>query len=87
MKPQSQYIAPRLAGFGPGTVGRDRLPVFCAVIGLGGAKIDCTIIVLGVSDEQFKGHYLNFNCYVHEDLGYTEVLPGTRTCLAYYEER
>lgn len=58
-----------------------------AVIGLGGAKIDSTIIVLGVSDEKFNGYFLNFDCYVHEDLGYTEVESGTKTCLAYFEER
>ena len=58
-----------------------------AVIGLGVADPLCTIIVLGVSDEKFKWYDLNFDCYVHEDLGYTEVLPGTKTCLAYYEER
>jgi len=58
-----------------------------AVIGLKATDPLCTIIVLGVSDEKFNGHFLNYDCYVHEDLGYTEVLPGTKTCLAYYEER
>jgi peptidyl-tRNA hydrolase len=58
-----------------------------AIIGLGVTDLLCTIIVLGVSDTKFNWHHLNFDCYVHEDLGYTEVLPGTKTCLAYYEER
>jgi hypothetical protein len=47
-----------------------------SVIGLGATDLLCTIIVLGVSDEQFNGHYLNFNCYVHD-----------QSCLAYYDER
>ncbi len=58
-----------------------------AVIGLGITDPLCTIIVLGVSDANFFEGIDNHDCYVHEDLGYTEVLPGTKTCLVYYEER
>ena len=47
-------------------------------------------VVLGVSDKKFEeakaaaavcGPY-----YVVTDAGYTEVPPGTQTCLAFYEE-
>ena len=58
-----------------------------AIIGLGVTDPLCTVIVLGVSDAQFNGHFLSFDCYVHEDLGYTEVSHGTKTCLAFFEER
>jgi len=58
-----------------------------AVIGLGVKDAMCTVIVLGVSDAKFFEEFDNHDCYVHEDLGYTEVLAGTKTCLAYFEER
>jgi hypothetical protein len=58
-----------------------------AVIGLGVTALDCTIIVLGVSDTKFNESCFDHDCYVHTDLGLTEVEEGTQTALAYYEER
>ena len=58
-----------------------------AVIGLGVSDLSCIIVVLGVSDTKFNEAYFSHDCYTHEDLGFTEVPAGTRTALAYFEER
>ena len=58
-----------------------------AVIGLGVTALDCTLIVLGVTDSAFTRAYFEHGCYVHEDLGLTEVSEGAQTALAYFEER
>ena len=48
----------------------------------------CSVIVLGVSNKKFDEarSYLKASCHVVKDAGYTEVEPGTETCLAYLEE-
>lgn len=56
-----------------------------AVIGLGIIDTGCTIIVLGVSDKKFFEIKGQEACYVHADLGYTEVESGTETCLSWAE--
>ena len=56
-----------------------------AVIGLGITDPGCTVIVLGVSDKKFFEIKDQEDCYVHADLGYTEVDAGTETCLAWRE--
>jgi hypothetical protein len=58
-----------------------------AVIGLGITDPGCTIIVLGVSDKKFFEIKEQEECYVHADLGYTEVNPGTETCLAWTNDK
>ena len=58
-----------------------------AVIGLGITNLNCIIIVLGVSDTKFHNAPFEHDCYVHEDLGFTEVEPNTKTALAYFEDR
>jgi len=44
---------------------------------------DDTIVVLKVSDSKFNEILTSNTCYVHEDLGYTEVDEGTVTAAAY----
>jgi peptidyl-tRNA hydrolase len=43
-------------------------------------------VVLDASDKQFRDAEAQYpNCYVVVDAGWTEVNPGTKTCLAFYE--
>lgn len=56
-----------------------------AIVGLGTQDPLITIIVLKVSDKKFFELIAAHDCYVHEDYGYTEVEPGTRTAAAWRE--
>lgn len=68
------------------TPGKLAAQVAHVVIGFGVTDKMCTIIVLGVSDSLFESiKLLHDDCYVHADLGYTEVNPGEETCLGYVE--
>lgn len=61
-----------------------------AAIGLGANDPMMSVIVLGVSNRVFENHkglaaVNNWPSYIVKDLGYTEVEPGTETCVAFYE--
>jgi len=44
-------------------------------------------VVLDASDKKFEeAKEAHPDCYVVTDAGFTEVAPGTETCLAFYEE-
>lgn len=47
-----------------------------------------SVVVLGVSDRKFSEHLVRSDIRPHVvlDAGYTEVPPGTETCMAFYEE-
>jgi len=55
-----------------------------AAIGLPDVDDMMSVVVLGVSDKKFQEAKDRAN-YVVRDAGYTEVEPGTETCLAFYE--
>ncbi len=57
-----------------------------AAIGLGVTDPNISVIVLKVGEKAFNSFKEELNCYVVQDLGYTEVEPGTETTLAYLEE-
>jgi peptidyl-tRNA hydrolase len=68
------------------TPGKLAAQVAHVVVGLGVTDPLCTIVVLCVSDSTFN----RLRCqvegnYVHVDSGFTEVEPGTATCLAWVE--
>jgi peptidyl-tRNA hydrolase len=57
-----------------------------AVIGLGITDPRCTIVVLKVSDAKFQELTNAKNCYIHRDLGFTEVEADEATAAAWVEE-
>lgn len=58
-----------------------------AVVGCGLKNPSLTIIVLKVSDKKFNEIITEqSNVYVHQDLGHTELSPGTVTCAAWIEQ-
>lgn len=68
------------------TPGKLAAQVAHAVIGLGVTDPLCTIVVLSVSDAQFRRLAVQIEgAYIHADLGFTEVKEGEQTCLAWVE--
>lgn len=57
-----------------------------SIIGLGITDPRCIIVVLGVSNNKFKELTQNRECYIHHDLGLTEVDNGEKTSAAWIEE-
>jgi peptidyl-tRNA hydrolase len=46
-----------------------------------------SVVVLGVSDKKFEEEKLvHRRIAVVRDAGYTEVMPNTETCLAFYDD-
>jgi peptidyl-tRNA hydrolase len=56
-----------------------------AATGIGHGDYSMSVVVLGVSTAKFEEAKTAYESYVVRDAGYTEVEPGTETCLAYYE--
>jgi peptidyl-tRNA hydrolase len=67
------------------SVGKIAAQTTHAVIGLGITDPLCTIIVLGVSDKKFKELTNEYDCYIHQDFGYTEVKENESTCAAWID--
>jgi peptidyl-tRNA hydrolase len=67
------------------TEGKIASQIAHAVIGLGVTDPGCTIVVLKVSDKKFSELTTYHNCYVHSDLGLTEVSVGEPTAAAWVE--
>ena len=63
-----------------------------AALGLDQSSIEninalMSVVVLGISDKKFdEQKNAEGNRYLVRDAGYTEVAPGTETCLAFLEE-
>lgn len=71
------------------TTNKTAAQVAHAVLGLGVDKHDI-VVVLDISDKKFlelvyKLHEDGVNYHVVTDAGYTEVPPGTKTCVAFVE--
>jgi peptidyl-tRNA hydrolase len=57
-----------------------------AAIGLGATDPMISVVVLGVSDKKYRELTFETECYRVFDAGYTEVMPLTETCAAFYED-
>lgn len=57
-----------------------------AVIGLGVKDKSLSVVVLQATERKFYQELAREHYYLVQDAGYTELEPGTDTCVAFYEE-